>query len=297
MSKINVRQIRLGPEVPLRRRGCEVEEFINVETSNFWDDTIFKDAPIGNADFLQFIKEYGQEIFNVIKKLKQNEESFTPTHKEVLYKLEEYKIVEKTLTNAYSLLKNPDNFGSEFECFTSLVLTELSIQNQREVKVKYPYKKPNDYDPDGQKYDILAGLDLTRLLWIECKKPLYSKDSKDPLQNIISKDYIEKFYKRAHLLRPDIAVYLVDTKEDYSSKLKNVFTNEFINSGCYFELPSPSDTIIARLHGFIYFSRIDYSNSKDYYKGLKQSICQVLHDARKRNPELGYSGKVFKDEF
>lgn len=298
MSKISIRQIRLDPEVPLSRRGCEVEEFINVEKSEFWEDTIFKDVPKDNYYFLQFIKEYGQEIFNVIKKIKQGENNFTSTHNEVLVKLQEYKIVEKTLESNYSLLKSIDNFGSEFECFTSLILTELSIQNQREVKVKYPYKKPNDYDPDGQKYDILAGLDLTKLLWIECKKPFYSKDTVNPLQNIISKNNIKNFYNRSHLLHPDIAVYLVDTKEDYQKNLREIFTDQFLfDSGCYYSSPnSLSDTIIARLHGFIYFSRVNYTNGKDYYKGLKQSICQVLHDSSKGYIEIGYSGKVFRDD-
>lgn len=175
-----------------------------------------------------------------------------------------------------------------------MALEDLFIQSKREAKIKYPFKDL-PYDPDGQKYDVLGGMDLSKIIWIECKKPIYLSTSKDPLANIVNREKIEKFYKRALFLHPDIAIYLVDTKNNYLDKLKNdVFADEFFDSGCYFELKSPYCNVLLRLHGFIYFIRLDYTDNKDYFQSLKDSISQVLHDARKNWPGIYTSGLVFR---
>jgi hypothetical protein len=138
-------------------------------------------------------------------------------------------------------------------------------------------------------YDILAALDISKLLWIECKKPLYlSKDN--PLGQIISKDNINKFLKRAFFLKPDIAIYLVDTKEDYKEKLRKLFSSEFLTSGNYIEYFEESDNIIARVNGFIYFNRVNFRSNQLFYSGLKNSINQVLYDATKiSGPESNFN--------
>ena len=98
---------------------------------------------------------------------------------------------------------------------------------------------------------------------------------------IISKANIDKFLRRASFLKPDIAIYLVDTKEDYKEKLRKLFSPEFLTSGNYIEYFEESDNIIARVNGFIYFNRVNFRSNQLFFSGLKNSINQVLYDATK----------------
>lgn len=291
-TQLKIDQFFLGPEVPLGRRGCKVEESKDIQTENGWKDTVFYKTIKTNRDIIiQLLKKYGQEVFTVLKRIKyKNYDKLPEEQTGVLEKLKSINVILGSGNNL-KLSKDLDSFGSEFECYVSLVLRDLYIQNSRDVKIIYPYNNP--YDPDGQKYDILGGLDLTELLWIECKKPLYLESSSNPLQNVISKENIKKFYKRSYFLFPEIAIFLVDTKDDYKDTLLSFFTDSYLNSSCYFS-PKMAESIVLRLHGFIYFCRILYNSNKDYYNGIQTSICQVLHDARKKPYHLHFSGEVFK---
>ena len=116
-------------------------------------------------------------------------------------------------------------------------------------------------------------------MWIECKKPLYLDGSQDPLGNVLSRGDLRKFYKRAWRLRPEIAVYLVDTKEDYFSRLEPHLAK---GATVVQRHPEELSEIVARLNGFIYFCRVDYTQPKRYFESLQRSVNQVLYDARSR---------------
>jgi len=286
--EIPIYMIGLGPEVPLGRRGCSIEEAKSIEKPEGWEGTHFYTAIEENyVKTIKFLKTNGEEISTVLRKIEQNK-----IKEKLLDDLTEMKAISKISDNKYKLSGPIEQLGTLFECYTSLALLDQHIKTKRDVKIKYPYPD-NPYDPDGQKYDVLGGLDLTKLIWIECKKPLYM-GGKNPLKNVLSPENIQKYYRRAHFLRPNIAVFLVDTKKNYIDYLRNIFTEEFITSGCYVEYNSSLTNISARLHGFIYFAYINYKDNKDYYKAINRTICQILHDARHDYPYIGFSNNVFR---
>ena len=297
-TRIATRQIRLGPEVPLGRQGCLVESSLSHEAPSGWDDTYFKHAADERQlpHVIDLLRRRGEEVFTVLKSLLHDpNRSFNASQLETLNELLDLGVVRRdSVNNSVSLTNASGNWGACLECATLIALEDLHIQALREVKVKYPYASPSDYDPDGQKYDILAGLDWSRLLWIECKKPLYLPGCANPLGSVVAKDLIGKFYRRAHLLRPTIAVFLVDTTEDYRDKLHALFTDEFRESSCAIEPNEAANQLIARLHGFMYFARVTYKSPKDYVSAIRESRSQVLHDARNDWLFLEYSKDPFR---
>lgn len=297
-TRIATRQIRLGPEVPLGRQGCLVESSLSHETSSGWHDTYFKHAADERQlpHVIDLLRRRGEEVFTVLKSLVHDpNRSFNASQLQTLEELLNLGVVRRdSVNNNVSLTHASGNWGASLECATLIALEDLHIQALREVKVKYPYAPPSDYDPDGQKYDVLAGLDWSRLLWIECKKPLYLPGCENRLASIVSKDLIGKFYRRALLLRPTIAVFLVDTLEDYREALHALFTADFLESGCVIEPNQIANQLIARLHGFMYFVRVKYKSFQDYVPAIRESLSQVLHDARNDWIFIEFSGEPFK---
>ncbi|MBT3222261.1 MAG: hypothetical protein HN348_24580 [Proteobacteria bacterium] len=48
-----------------------------------------------------------------------------------------------------------------------------------------------------------------------------------------------------------------------------------------YQRPAPkANHLIARVHGFMYFARVNYKSPRDSYAAIKQALSQVLHDAR-----------------
>jgi hypothetical protein len=300
-TQLHIRQVRLGPEVPLGRRGCIVESSKTHKNPDGWADSFFAGAVArGNLNpVVQLLRSRGEEVFTVIGRIAfgglHSKSDFNVNQQVTLEQLMDLGIVLEEPASSKLQVEHPRaNWGAGLECAALISLDDLYIQAHRDVKVKYPYGGAAKYDPDGQKYDVLAGLDLSRLLWLECKKPLYSGGQGNPLRQVLSIPNIEKFYRRAHYLKPDIAVYLVDTLSDYRVDLTSVFTDDFIESGCYMETPSTANHLVARLHGFIYFVRVDYGSTHRYMEALRQSISQVLHDTRHDWIQLGYSGDPFQ---
>jgi hypothetical protein len=282
-TMLRLNQINIGPSIALGRRGCFLENGKRPYTNDYYDGTPFekhfKSLDLFSwHDVRNFIKENFPDIISVCRKIYLNlHETLNDNDKKIIKFLKECKIV----TDDLKLIPNIESFGNLFECIVGYALFENQIQLLRETKIKYPFpNKP--YDPDGQLYDILAALDLTKLIWIECKKPLYLSND-NPLGNVISKVNIEKFIRRAYFLKPDIAVYLVDTKDDYKEKLRSLLKPEFLTTGNYVEHFEDSDSIIARLNGFIYFNRVFAKSNKLFFTALKNSINQVLYDATRIN--------------
>ena len=301
-TRINIRQIRLGPDVPLGRRGCRVESSLSHEDVSGWDDTYFKCAADDGGNQLRqvidILRSRGEEVFTVLKTILHDPaRSFNESQRQTLDELVKLGVVRWDFETECMSLTNPTGtWGACLECATLIALEDLHIQALREVTIEYPYPS-NRYDPDGQKYDILAGLDWSQLLWIECKKPLYLREGENPLGSVVSKDTVQKFYRRTRYLRPTIAVFLVDTLEDYHEVLQSLFTAEFWESSGCVCMPVPAaHQIIARLHGFIYFVRVEYQSSRDYVRALRESVSQVLHDARQDWPMIGFSGDPFRDK-
>jgi hypothetical protein len=283
MSSLKLNQISLGPNIALGRRGCFLEEGKKPYSNDFYNGTPlenhFKSLDLGQwHEIRSFIKERFPDILSACRKsYLKDYDSLKNEDQELIEKLKECKI----LSADHKLIPSIESFGNLFECIVAYSLHEIQIQSLREAKVKYPFPN-NPYDPDGQLYDILAALDISKLLWIECKD--------NPLGQIISKDNINKFLKRAFFLKPDIAIYLVDTKEDYKEKLRKLFSSEFLTSGNYIEYFEESDNIIARVNGFIYFNRVNFRSNQLFYSGLKNSINQVLYDATKiSGPESNFN--------
>ena len=293
--------IRLGPEFPLGRRGCRIESAKTFHDETGWSDTHFavaaKDQNKRN-EVIRLIKESGEEVFTILKRIRfPNPSNFNPSQlNDLKGTFDSLKILGILIENdvrEFSLPGKKEDFGSEFECVVQIALENLLIQAKRDAKVVYPFSD-RPYDPDGQKYDVLGGLDLSRLLWIECKKPMYINDTSKPLSNVISESKVKSFYRRCHFLRPSIAIFLVDTKEDYTSLLRSHFSPDFLASGCYVETASKLENVLVRINGFIYFARIQYKKPKEYFEGVKQSISQVLYDSRKEWPETAFNGTPFR---
>ena len=299
-SRIAFRSLQLGPEVPLGRRGCVVESHRSNEDASGWDDGFFAGAFKREriCDLLELLKDRGEEVFTVIKRIAHDKSDspliFNEQQQVSVSKLLELGVIEQAPDGKLSLEFPRGEWGALLECATLVSLGELHIQGHRAVKVRYPNRNV-PYDRDGQHYDVLAALDISGLLWIECKKPLYLPDNSNLLGQTITKEFVKKFYDRAHFLRPSIAVFLVDTINDYRPELRTIFSERFrTNSGCYQEFDSPGSQLMARLHGFIYFVRIDYGSTGQYMKALRQSISQVLHDARKEWIYFGFEGDPFE---
>jgi hypothetical protein len=300
-TQLHIRQVRLGPEVPLGRRGCIVESSKTHRNPEGWADSFFAGA-ISRGGFdpvVQLLRNRGEEVFTVISRIAfggaRRKDAFNANQQVSLARLIELGVVlEEPVSGNFRVEHPRANWGASLECAVLICLEDLQIQAHRDVKVRYPYNGAAKYDPDGQKYDVLAGLDLSRLLWLECKKPRYLDGLSNPLRQVLSTSNVEKFYRRAHYLKPDIAVYLVDTLTDYRVELTSLFTDDFLNSGCYMEPPSTANQLIVRLHGFIYFVRVDYGSTHNYLEALRQSISQVLHDTRHNWLQLSYSGDPFR---
>ncbi len=302
LTQISISQVRLGPEVPLGRRGCKIEKAKSIEEPSGWNDTYFFEGVNDTQErtkIRSLLKTRGENVFSVLKKV---EFALGPIkiadlpreQQEIATQLINFRVLCEDSCNNLTLPRPKGNFGPEFECVVQMALESLLIQTKRDVKVLYPYpEKP--YDPDGQKYDVLGGLDLTKLIWIECKKPLYLVGAVNPLQNVLEPSKIKSFYRRCQLLRPTIAVFLVDTQNDYREFLSNVFSNEFLSSGCFVDTASSSSSLLARIHGFIYFAKVDYKSLDDSFNGIVRSISQILHDSRKEWPEIGFNGDPFRN--
>ncbi len=280
-NKFSIRQLKIDLKVALGRRGCSLESGMNLYLNNYYDDTPLEnymksDNKIDSYSIREFITEKFQNISSICRKSHLNKyQEIKESDKGLVQQLINFKILDNDL----KLLPNIQSFGNLFECIAGFALEDNNIQNLREVKIRYPFpNKP--YDPDGQLYDILGALDISKLLWIECKKPLYLNE-KNPLGQVVSSENIGKFIRRASFLKPDIAIYLVDTKEDYKGQLASLFKPEFLTTGNFIDYFEESDNIIARLNGFIYFNRVNYKSNNLFYNGLKNSINQVLYDATK----------------
>ncbi len=276
LMAIQLNQIDIGPRVVLERRGCVLEEAIELDSRNY-----FKKTPLSKEqrhsstwDIGDVLKEKFPEIVSLCRKSHLGKQfEINEANRDLVKTLQEWGI----LANDLSLNIEMESFGSLFECIVGLALHSSGIQHVREGKIRYPFpQKP--YDPDGHLYDILGAIDISKLIWIECKKPLYLKDN-NPLGQVVSKKSIHKFLRRSHLLKPDIAVYLVDTKEHYGHELKKLFNTNFLSTGKYVDHFEHSNNIIARISDFIYFTRVDYSSNNQFYQGVKDSVNQTLYDA------------------
>jgi len=295
--------IRLGPEFPLGRRGCKIESAKSFWDEDGWSDTHFAIPAKEQAkrnEIIRLFKKSGEEIFTILKRIRfPDSTGFNPSQiKGMENTYNALKSLGVIVDNGKGDLVIPNSktdFGGEFECIVQMALEDLLIQAKRDTKILYPFSdKP--YDPDGQKYDVLGGLDLSRLVWFECKKPMYINNSSSPLANVLSLAKCQSFLRRCHFLRPTIAVFLVDTIDDYSSVIRGHFSPDFLSSGCYVETISKLESVLARVNGFIYFARIQYKTPKEYFEGVKQSISQVLYDARKGWPETSFNGNQFRNE-
>lgn len=70
IAQINIKQIRLGPEIPLGRRGCEIESSLDIGNTSGWADTIFKGMiDSKRAEVIKKLKEYGEHIYSVLRKI------------------------------------------------------------------------------------------------------------------------------------------------------------------------------------------------------------------------------------
>lgn len=287
MARISLHQINIGPRTVLGRRGCKLESGKSPYTNEYYQGTpfeeyfktlnLFKWHPIR-----KFFIENFPDILSACRKCYLGHyKELKVIDKVMIEKLQEFKIIDE----CNKLLCDIEKFGSLFECIVGYALHDCQIQSIREAKIKYPFPEKS-YDPDGQLYDILAALDISKLMWIECKKPLYLSKEK-PLGQVISKDNIAKFIKRANFLKPDIAIYLVDTKEDYKDEIIKLIDTNYLTSGNYIDYFEDSDNIIARLNNFIYFNRVNYKSNNLFFEGIKNSINQVLYDAQHVS---GFSG-------
>lgn len=278
MGQITLNQINIGPNVALGRRGCVLEDGKNMQSDDFYAGTPFHDyykAFDRNERLIikNFVRDKFPEILSICRKSYLNKFDEIDGNNDVISKLKKYGVLDEDLNLKCKL----ESFGNLFECVVGDALRANNIQFIREAKIRYPFpNKP--YDPDGQLYDILGALDLYRLIWIECKKPLYLSDE-NPLGQVLSRNNIEKFIRRAFFLKPDIAVYLVDTKEDFRKDIRKLFNTDFLTSGQYVDYFKDSDNLMARLNGFIYFVRANHKSNNLYFEGLKNSISQVLYDA------------------
>lgn len=280
MNKLNLRQIDIGPSVALGRRGCVLESGKQPFTDEYYDGTpfekIYKENNIRNwGPYRDFIKEKFPDILSVCRKSYANDldKGLKP---DIVNKLKECYILDDNLSVAQADL---NSFGNLFECIVGYALHECHFQPIREAKIKYPFSG-QPYDPDGQLYDILAALDISKLLWIECKKPLYINEN-NPIGQVLSKENIEKFIRRALFLKPDIAIYLVDTKEMYRDTLRQLFHPSFLQTGSYVDYFDNSENIIARINGFMYFCRVNFKSNNLFFSEVKKTINQVLYDSIK----------------
>lgn len=297
-TRIGINQFRLDPAVPLGRRGCTVESSQSHESKDGWANGYFAGA-VERGDLnrvVELLRKQGEEVCVVIRRLCQDaalrRTDFRKEQQDSISGMLELRALYEGPDGLLNLECPKANWGALLECAVLISLFDLHIQASRDVKVQYPYQHAR-HDPDGQAYDVLAALDFSRLLWIECKKPFYEVGQNNPLGQVLNKGNVQKFYRRAHFLKPTIAMFLVDTKTSYQSDLRSLFNPDFCNSGCYAEPAAPANQLIARLHGFIYFARVAYRSNYDYLAGLRESISQVLHDARHDWVQLGYSGDPF----
>lgn len=126
------------------------------------------------------VAEEGEEVFTVIKRIANCGRplcsgDFNPFQQVSLAELVRLGVVlEDSITGDLALENPRGNWGACLECAALICLGDLHIQGHRDVKVKYPYPEAQ-YDPDGQTYDVLGGLDLSSLLWLECKAFIFGR--------------------------------------------------------------------------------------------------------------------------
>lgn len=303
-TRIRIEQILLNPLVPLNRRGCEIKSSLSIDEKRCWESTLIYNQSFTNVDIKEsraMLMEYGADAFCILRRLCDRVGSplkelvdLTPSanQKKILDLFLVKGIIENN-NEKYRLSNQKGTIGATFECFILEAVENLNLQSLREVLVEYPFPKQR-FDPDGAKFDILSGLDLTKLLWIECKKPLYMPNGGNDLKNIINKDNIKKFYRRAWRLSPEIAIFLVDTKIDYVDMLKDIFGSEFAKDNFWHSRVENYDQIVMLLHNFIYFCRIDYKKNRDMFVSAQQALRQVLYDRRTNLTVIGPQ-KTFSD--
>jgi hypothetical protein len=232
----------IGPEIALGRRGCTIETCLRPRQADAWVDTHFADAAKrDHGEVENALKQYGEELLCIIRRVDSAGEEGLANGRAALR--DELHTATDVLLDMGVLFENADHslhleckaqLGSTFENLVGVAFDDLRIAARREVKVRYPYAHP--YDPDGQRYDIIAALDLSNYAWIECKKPLYG-GGPNPLSSVLCRANLAKFIRRAWWLKPKVAVFLVDTLEDYSSVLEQRFSDQFIHtSQCYLRM-------------------------------------------------------------
>lgn len=283
--------IRVDPGSTLRRKGLSVDDGYGWEDDRAWRDTLISTGSGAGVPHpvLELLEERGAYLFSLLKHFLGRDglvrrdpvdlSALAPPLDSVRDRLKELGIIRET-PDGYRHCNKGATAGATFEAFVLHTLQRLEFGASREALVKYPKEwGGKSYDPDGQRYDILAGIDITTVMWIECKKPLYFKDSHNPLSGVLSQANLAKFYRRAWRLRPEIAVFLVDTREDYWSKLERCLVPSY---SCVERRPEELEQIVARLNGFIYLARIDYRSHQKYYSRIKRTIMQILYAARTR---------------
>ncbi|PKL41670.1 MAG: hypothetical protein CVV41_18125 [Candidatus Riflebacteria bacterium HGW-Riflebacteria-1] len=280
--------INMGPEIPLGRRGCRILSSKSPNVPNGWDDTFFSSfvrTPKEAYQAQKILKDFGELCFSLLKKLRYSDESIYEENLDstllpVLAELMKIGVVSKNgKTNELKLKARQCELGPLFECAVSMALLERYIHSKREVQIEYPYSDKRK-DSDGQPYDVIGALDVSNIVWIEAKKPLYLERTEQPLANVLSKEKIKRFFSRAMWLKPKIAIFLVDTDSDYFELLEKAFVPKFTIDNHLQKCDPIANHIVARIYGFMYFLRVKKKSQNGHFHALVESISQALHDNR-----------------
>jgi hypothetical protein len=300
--------VQIGPEQPLARKGLTVRDQLVLGDHKCLRDTFLiphlENPDLSPKNAIDLLCERGDEFFFILNQLvsksgnalrKPRPLKLKKIHQKTFDEMKKQGIIIGDESGAV-ISNKKGSIGHTFEYLVLRAVEACNIGATREVKVEYPFKSGvPKFDPDGAKYDILAGVDLTRLMWIECKKPMYYENSSDNLRNVVSREPLEIFWRRARRLRPEIAVFLVDTKDDYTDRLQQIFTQHFLTRGYFVnDRFEELDQIVACLCGFMYLCRNNHRSARDSYKGLKRTIKQVLFDSRIHRPVSTYDKSPFR---
>src|ERR1700752_362097 len=136
-TQLKISQLSLGPDIPLGRRGCLLENGKKSYSKEFYNGTPLENhiqsAGVTTWFYCQtLLKEKFPDILSICRKSHLKDFiSVQQADVELLKNLIQWKI----LSDDYKLIPRIESFGNLFECIVGLALNENHMQNIRKQRL------------------------------------------------------------------------------------------------------------------------------------------------------------------
>jgi hypothetical protein len=257
ITRIKSSQLLVEPETVIEGMGFRLDDYKKDHTNSLAEMVKKKEIPI----LFSLFYEHGKKLLFLLKQL---EDKKKVEDSQLLQKLIELKIIERTNSHPKLLQSKNINFGDTFEWLVEyLLIHNMKLAANRRCYLTTLIEKIGA-QINGADWDILGTFKLNELLWIECKSSHYFKI-----------DDARKFLHRKTVLKPSLAIFLQNTEDDYSEKLFTL-QKEYDQMELQF-IKVESRNIVGCVQPNIFFLRVNPAKDRDWLKVIEHGILESFY--------------------